>query len=286
MRAATRAPAHQPDVPVLRALPPHVRREERRLRPRTRGPAQGRGPGAGAGGPRDRRADRQVEGPSRPALRRPAAAGRARASHRQEATAAPPRRAALSPRPQGPRRDAARAEAAAARGRDHLRGRHPRPGGGHVDGRPDRRHARRPGAAGRYPGGPLPPARQHVRRGLHRLQQLLRRHAHRRGRGRARARQPSGARRRPRPGHRRGPRRPPRGHQPRDRGRGPDWPARCSIPSSTGGDPPSPSRWPGMRVPSRSPARAPLRCAAAPRSTWPGHRTGPSSSARRPDGSP
>ena len=118
VRAASRAPAHQPDVPVLRALPAHVRR--RRTSPTAssaRGCPRPRSRTRVAGGPRDRRTDRQDEGPPRPALRRPAAARRARPRDRQAAATAAARRAAVGTRPQGPRRDAARAEAAAARGR-------------------------------------------------------------------------------------------------------------------------------------------------------------------------
>ena len=59
------------------------------------------------------------------------------------------RRAARRPRPQAAPRDADRAQAAPARGRHHLRLRHPRPGGGAHDERPDRGLQRRPDRAGR-----------------------------------------------------------------------------------------------------------------------------------------
>ena len=65
------------------------------------------------------------------------------------------RRAARRARPEAARADAGRAEADPARGRDHLRLRHPRPGGGADDVRPDRGLQRGPDRAGR-----------HARRGL------------------------------------------------------------------------------------------------------------------------
>ena len=79
-----------------------------------------------------------------PALRRHAAAGRARARARQPAQGAAARRAARRARPEAAQGPAGRAEADPARGRDHLRLRHPRPGGGADDVRPDRGHEPRP----------------------------------------------------------------------------------------------------------------------------------------------
>ncbi len=62
-------------------------------------------------------------------------------------------------RPETAQGTAGRAEADPARGRDHLRLRHPRPGGGADDERPDRGDEPRPGRAGGGPGGGLrPPA--------------------------------------------------------------------------------------------------------------------------------
>ena len=55
-----------------------------------------------------------------------------------------PRRAARGARPEAAQADAARAEGDPVRGRDHVRPRHARPGGGDDDGRRDRRHERRP----------------------------------------------------------------------------------------------------------------------------------------------
>ena len=83
------------------------------------------------------------------ALRRPAPAGRPGAGDRQPAQGAAARRAARRPRPEAARADAGRAEVDPGRGRDHLRLRHPRPGRGADDERPDRRLQRGPDRAGR-----------------------------------------------------------------------------------------------------------------------------------------
>ena len=103
-----------------------------------------------------------------PALRRPAAAGRAGAGPGQPAQGAAPRRAARRPRPEAAQGPAAGAEADPARGRHHLRLRHPRPGGGADDERPDRGDERRPGRAGRRPRAGLRAAGDDLRRRLHR----------------------------------------------------------------------------------------------------------------------
>ena len=102
------------------------------------------------------------------ALGRPAPAGRAGPGARQPAEGAAARRAARRARPEAAPADAGRAQADPARGRDHVRLRHPRPGGGALDVGPDRgdeRRARRPvrGARGRL----RAPGRG-VRRRLHR----------------------------------------------------------------------------------------------------------------------
>ena len=68
-------------------------------------------------------------------------------------TRAAPRRAARRPRPQAPPPAPDRAQAHPVRGRHHVRVRHPRPGGGADDERPDRGHARRAGRAARHAGG-------------------------------------------------------------------------------------------------------------------------------------
>ena len=78
-----------------------------------------------------------------PALRRPAAARRAGPGADQPARGAAARRAARRPRPQAPPVDADRAQADPDRGRADVRARHPRPGGGHDDGRHHRGDERR-----------------------------------------------------------------------------------------------------------------------------------------------
>ena len=96
------------------------------------------------------RLERVRRAPAAPALRRPAAARRARPGAGQPAQGAAARRAARRPRPQAAPRDADRAQADPARGRHHLRLRDPRPGGGADDERPDRGLQRRPHRAGRH----------------------------------------------------------------------------------------------------------------------------------------
>ena len=90
-------------------------------------------------------------GETEPAVRRAAAAGRPGPGAGQPAQGAAARRAARRPRPQAARADAGRAQGDPARGRHHLRVRHPRPGGGADDERPDRGVQRRPDRAGRHP---------------------------------------------------------------------------------------------------------------------------------------
>ncbi len=119
------------------------------------------------------------------ALGRPAAAGRARARDRQPAAGAPPRRAARRARPEAAPGAPGRAEAAAGRARDHLRLRHPRPGGGADDERPAGGVQRRPDRADRAPGGGLRAARERVHR-------RLRRDLERRGARRAAVHRPPG----------------------------------------------------------------------------------------------
>ena len=83
------------------------------------------------------------------ALGRPAAARRARAGAREPPARPAARRAARRARPEAPQADAAGAETDPERGRDHVRPRHARPGGGDDDGRHDRRHERRANRAAR-----------------------------------------------------------------------------------------------------------------------------------------
>ena len=97
-------------------------------------------------GPRDARAGRAHQPGAQeagPALRRPAAAGRAGPGADQQPRGAAARRAARRPRPQAAPLDADRDQADPDRGRPHLHPRHPRPGGGHDDGRHRRGDERR-----------------------------------------------------------------------------------------------------------------------------------------------
>ena len=89
------------------------------------------------------------------ALRRPAAARRARPRAGQPPAGAAARRAARRARPAPAQAAADRAQAHPAGGRHHVRARHARPGGGHDDGRHDRRDERRPDRAGRRRRRPL-----------------------------------------------------------------------------------------------------------------------------------
>ena len=148
-RAAAAQAPDQHRLPELRALPAPERRRERRLRPQAQEGRQGRDRARGSrpsssGSGWRREANRRPE----PALRRHAAARRAGARAGQPAQGAAARRAARRPRPEAPQGPAGRAEADPARGRDHVRLRHPRPGGGADDVGPDRGHEPRPGRAG------------------------------------------------------------------------------------------------------------------------------------------
>ena len=123
------------------------------------------------------RPPRRLRGPpAGGALRRSAPAGRARPGAGQPARRAAARRAARRPRPEAAPRDAAGAQADPAEHRHDLRLRHPRPGGGADDVRPDRGHGRRRRAAGRRAAGALRAARDLLRRRLHRHLQQPRAH--------------------------------------------------------------------------------------------------------------
>ena len=78
-------------------------------------------------------------------------------------------RAAVEPRRQAARPDAGRGLQAPAHAQHHHRLRHPRPDRGDDDGRSRRGAVPRRPAAGRHAAGPLRPAGQPVRRGVHRL---------------------------------------------------------------------------------------------------------------------
>ena len=95
------------------------------------------------------RLDRLRPPQAEPALRRSAAAGRARPRARELPERAAARRAARRARPEAAPGDAARAQAHPARGRHHVRVRDPRPGRGAHDERPDRGDERGPGRADR-----------------------------------------------------------------------------------------------------------------------------------------
>src|SRR2546422_7942607 len=88
---------------------------------------------------------------------RGAAARRPGPRPRARALAPPPRRAALRARREDPPRDAGRAEAHPAEDGHDFPLRHPRPGRGTDDERPDRRPARRGLRPVRRPRAPLPP---------------------------------------------------------------------------------------------------------------------------------
>ena len=109
--------------------------------------SKARDPRAGRRDARARPADRLREAKARPDVGRPAAARRAGARARPEACGAAARRAARRARRQAQKGAPGRAEGAPAAGRDHVRLRDPRPGGGAHDERPDRGHGRRPGRA-------------------------------------------------------------------------------------------------------------------------------------------
>ena len=136
---------------------------------------------AGRAGRRVTRAHR----PARPQARRPvgwpAPAGRPGPGDGGPPRRVPDGRAAVEPRRQAPRPDPHRARRAAPAPGHHVRVRHPRPGRGHDDGRPDRGDERRPPAAGGSAAGRLRPSPQSVRRPLHRLAA----HEHRPRHGRA-----------------------------------------------------------------------------------------------------
>ncbi len=169
--AAARAARLRHGVPELRAVPAHVRARNIAFGLQMHGVAAGRGAPAGRrgdppGAPRGAR--RQA---ARPALRRPAAAGRDRPGGRARAVAGADGRAAVQPGRQAAAGDAHRDPPAAPVARAHHRLRDARPGGGAVAGRPPGGAARRPGAAGRHARGAAHPAGQPARGRLHGLPQ-------------------------------------------------------------------------------------------------------------------
>ena len=101
----------QHGVPELRALPAPDDLRERRVRARGGRASQGRDRAAASTRCSSSSTSTGSSGASRPALGRPAAAGRARPRARQPAAGAAARRAARCARPQAAQADAARAEA-------------------------------------------------------------------------------------------------------------------------------------------------------------------------------
>ena len=166
-RAALPAPREH-RVPALRAVPAHDRRAERRLRAAPEGHQQARRAAPRRGGARSRPARGLWHAPDVGAVGWAAAARRARAGVDQPPDRAPPRRAAWRARPEAPQGDAARAQAAPAGGRDHVRVRDPRPGGGPDHERRHRRHAARPDPAAGQADRALRATGQPLRGQLHR----------------------------------------------------------------------------------------------------------------------
>ena len=133
---------HRDGVPVLRAVPASQRRREHPVRPAG---AQGAGGRARPRGSK-RVADllgltRLARAQARPALRRPAAARRARPRDHRRDPGLPDGRAALEPRRPAAPGDAARDPRPAAEARHDDGLRHPRPDRGDDHGRPRRADA-------------------------------------------------------------------------------------------------------------------------------------------------
>ena len=170
-RAAVQA-QRQHRLPAVRPVPAHDRGRQRRASaPQSKKSTQSEYESSVARDARRRPAGRVRRPQAGAALRWSAAARRPRPRARQLPERAAARRAARRARPQAARGDAVRAEADPARGRHHVRVRHPRPGRGADDERPDRRDERGSGRADRHPRGDLRPPRDAVRRRLHRLGQ-------------------------------------------------------------------------------------------------------------------
>ena len=142
MRAARQASGEH-GVPALRAVPAPRRRRQHRVRaasgrasrrPRSGGASARRSSSSGS------RATNAASRTSCRAASSSASRSPGRSSNRPQRAA--PRRAARRPRPQAPAPAPGRAQADPVRGRDHVRLRDPRPGGGAHDERPDRGHER------------------------------------------------------------------------------------------------------------------------------------------------
>ncbi|CAA9317046.1 MAG: Spermidine/putrescine import ABC transporter ATP-binding protein PotA, partial [uncultured Frankineae bacterium] len=167
-------------VPVLRDLAAHDRVRQRRVPaagPQSRDATERRrDPGAG----RPRPAHDGARAPGGPAgdqaVRRSAAAARARPRAGHRAAPAAARRAAVQPRRQAAGVPALRAQAAAARARHHVDLRDARPDRGPRPVHQDRGHERRPGRAARQAPRDLREPQQQVRRRVHRHVELHDRH--------------------------------------------------------------------------------------------------------------
>ena len=176
-------PQRRPCLPELRALPAPDSAREHRLPAEADEAAQGGDlePGGRVG--RAGRAGRAPRPQAERAVRRPAAARRGGARHRQAPPPPAHGRAAVQPRPGAARPHAPRDQARPARDRHHHDHRHPRSGRGHVAGRPHLRAQGRPPPAIRRPPRPLRPPGQPLRGRLHRQagdEPLRRRHVERR----------------------------------------------------------------------------------------------------------
>ena len=171
-RPAAAQAADDDRLPALRAVPAPERPRQRRVRAEDGGHGQ-----VGAARAGRWRRSRWSGSPSSPdrkparAVRRPAAARRARARARDQAQGAAPRRAARRPRPPAPAAHARRAAEPPAPARADVHPRHAQPGRGAVDGRPDRGHERRPHPAGRRPADDRHEAGDRARRPVHGRQQ-------------------------------------------------------------------------------------------------------------------
>ena len=152
------------------ALYPHLtRRREHRLRPAPAQDAEGRDQRARRVGGEAARPDAVPRPQAEGAVGRPAPARRDGPRDRAPAAGLPDGRAALEPRREAARPDARRHRASSSSelgDDDDLR--HARPGRGDDDGRPRRGDEQGRPAAGRRAAAALRPAREPVRRGLHR----------------------------------------------------------------------------------------------------------------------
>ena len=149
--------------------PAHDGRREPVDRPAAAAPAQDRGAGPRRRGRPRPGARPAARAPPGRALGRPAPARRDGTGDGARAAGVPHGRAALEPRRQAARPDAGRARPDPRQGEDDDALRDPRPGRGDDARRSGGRHARRRRPAARHAAEPLPPPRQPVRGGVHRL---------------------------------------------------------------------------------------------------------------------